>query len=109
MNRRLAPVQQSKTTYKGTRKRLRLLFFVMVCFLSWAGLTLYDQLQKSQANAAKLSELQKVYAETKQLNSDLKLELTRLEDPEYIGQIARRDQNMYLPGETSINVTTPDP
>jgi cell division protein DivIC len=109
MSRQPDQANKTKTTYKGTRKRLRLLFFVLTCYFVWAGATMLDQQKKTQAHATQLVELQKTLENEQRLNGELKHEIKRLNDPEYIGQIARRDQNMYLPGETSINVTGNEP
>jgi len=88
----------------GARRRLRLLAIVVVLFMSWAVYTLFLQYHQSSVRAAQLHEAKDKLA-TAQLKSDsLKKEIQRLNDPEYIGQIARKEQGMGLPGEQSIQV-----
>lgn len=94
-----AKAKQSNTP-KGTRRRLRLLFFVMLCFMGWAGLTLWDQFGTFNTKAAKLAELEAKLAVVKEQNEQYKLQLIRLEDPEYIEQLLRKELHMTKEGET---------
>lgn len=97
--------QKPNNSAQGARRRLRLWLLVVAAFLGWAGFTLFGQMEQAGAKQAQINELQKAKAETEKQHEKLKLEMTRLNDPEYIGQLARRDQHMYLPGETPYNVT----
>ncbi|MFD2611536.1 FtsB family cell division protein [Paenibacillus gansuensis] len=100
--------QTKKTSeQKGLRKRLRLYLFVMICFIAWAGSTLVGQGSKMNDTHSQLKALQKKQKDIELQSEQLKLQLNRLNDPEYIGQIARKDLGMSLPGETSIQVTRP--
>ncbi|ANE45983.1 hypothetical protein SY83_06450 [Paenibacillus swuensis] len=101
--------KDSKQSNKGVRRRLRLYLFVLVCFMGWAGSILIGQTSKVNETHSQLQSLLKKQEEIKVQSEELNLQLKRLNDPEYIGQIARKDLGMSLPGETSIRVTRPQP
>ena len=90
----------SKTKYKGTRRRLRLLMVAVICFMGWAGGTLWDQLNKMDVKMSELTILEQKLSEAEQLNAQYKHEITRLNDPEYIEQRLRKDFHMTKEGET---------
>lgn len=96
---------QSSQGNNGARRRLRIWMLFMVLFLGWA---IYTFIMQSIHLAEKKEELaqhqvqkQKADAAFAQSQSEVK----RLEDPEYIGQVARKQYGMYLPGETPIWAT----
>ncbi|MFB9324351.1 septum formation initiator family protein [Paenibacillus aurantiacus] len=100
----MAAPSSKSTSNQGTKRRLKIWFFFVAIFMLWASYTLFDQLGKQEAAAAKLSEVElKIESATKQMN-DLKLQVDRLNDPEYIQQVARKEHNMIMPGEQSIHV-----
>ncbi|WP_211749452.1 septum formation initiator family protein [Paenibacillus sp. Marseille-Q4541] len=99
-NNKQAGPQKSKVT--GARRRIMLWLAFMVCFTGWAGYTFYNQSTQMADKSAKLAEAKGSKAETDQALEELKQEVNRLQDPEYIGQIARKKYGMYLPGETPI-------
>jgi len=84
----------------GMRRRLRLLMFALACFLCWAGVTLWNQGDKVSAKISQLAELEYQLTLAAQLNEDLKKEIERLHDDEYIEQRVRRDFHMKKPGDT---------
>ena len=89
--------QNSK--YTGTRRRLRVLIVVLICFLAWAGTNFWEQIGKVNA---KMNELKMAEAEldkSKEENLGYKQEILRLNDKEYIEQKARKDFQMKRPGE----------
>jgi len=94
----------------GARRRLRLLLIVMVIFLSWAAYTLADQYGQLSHRRTELQEADKRLSDARAKNEALQQEIDRLNDPEYIGQIARKEQGMGLPGEQPIQIekSTPD-
>ncbi|HEX7055838.1 MAG TPA: septum formation initiator family protein [Bacilli bacterium] len=85
---------------KGRRRRMRLLLFILSAFLLWAVLTFFSQQDNLQGKNSRLAQMQKKLAESVKQNKELKLEVTRLNDPEYIEQRARKDFHMIRPGET---------
>ncbi|WP_276357738.1 FtsB family cell division protein [Cohnella caldifontis] len=88
----------------GARRRLRLLMIVMVVFMSWAAYTLVNQLGQINDRRAEYRESAKKLSEAQAKNEALKQEVSRLNDLEYIGQIARKEQGMGLPGERPIQI-----
>lgn len=74
----------------------------MVCFTGWAGFSFFNTSSQIADKSAKLTEVKGTQAEKEQTLEELKQEVNRLQDPEYIGQIARKKYGMYLPGETPI-------
>ncbi|MBB3114124.1 cell division protein DivIC [Paenibacillus phyllosphaerae] len=101
----MATARTGKSTAQaGTKRRLRIWLLFVVMFMLWASYTLFAQLDSQREAESKLDEVQlKIQVATKQME-DLKLQIDRLNDPEYIQQVARRDQNMIKPGEKSIVV-----
>jgi len=83
----------------ATRRRLRVLFLFLLCFMAWAGLTLWDQVGAVRGNVQKLSELEQKLETTKEKNEALKLQLIRLQDPEYIEQLLQSELHMTKEGE----------
>ncbi|MEF3306558.1 FtsB family cell division protein [Paenibacillus sp. GYB003] len=85
---------------KGARRRVRLLAFAMVGFLTWAALILWNQQGRLGVKAAQVEELMQKQAETVKLNEGYKKEIDRLNDPEYILQKIRKEYHYSRPGET---------
>jgi cell division protein DivIC len=88
----------------GASRRLKLLLFVIILFLSWAGYTLIDQYGQINTRFGEMRETEKKFTDAQAKSNALKQEIERLNDPEYIGQIARKDQGMGLPGEKPIHI-----
>lgn len=88
----------------GARRRLKLLLIVMVLFLSWAGYTVAKQYEQLNGRRAEMQDAQQNLFNAQQKNEALKQEIIRLNDSEYIGQIARKEQGMGLPGERPIQI-----
>lgn len=93
----------------GARRRLKILLFVMVVFLSWAGYTLVNQYGQMSDRHAELQESGQKLSDAQKKSEALKQEIARLNDDEYIAQIARKEQGMGFPGELPIQIekTTP--
>lgn len=98
------PKQETQKTSKnkGAQRRKRMYMAVMALFLVWAGSTLYSQYIQIQESSEALA--QKRLEEKSSLESRDKLsqEVQRLQDPEYVGQIARKKFGLYPPGEMPI-------
>ncbi|MEK4061762.1 MULTISPECIES: FtsB family cell division protein [Paenibacillus] len=84
-------------------KRRRFIWAVMVTvFFGWAGYIFFAQ---SAAIADKSEQLAKKQASSEGVTASLnqlKYEVSRLNDDEYIGQLARKWYNMYPLGEQPI-------
>lgn len=92
----------------GVRRRLKLLLLVVGLFMSWAGYTVFAQEQEKADRIRELREVERQLQEVRETNAALRREIERLNDPEYIGQIARQ-QGMGLPGEQPIRIERADP
>lgn len=94
------PIQQNNKQSVGMRRRMRLLSFLMCIFIAWAGFAVWEQSQILNEKKQKLSALQEHLAEVQVANEYYKLEITRLNDPEYIEQRLRKDLHLTKEGET---------
>ncbi|MFC4600586.1 FtsB family cell division protein [Cohnella hongkongensis] len=86
----------------GARRRLKLLLFVVILFLSWAGYVLITQSGQIDDRSRQLEEANRKLADAQARNEELKLQIERLNDDEYIGQLARKEHGLGLPGEVPI-------
>ncbi len=86
--------------HKGIRRRLRLLIIAVLGFMSWAGITFWDQSDLVGAKFEQLSVLQGKLDQVTQTNEDYKQQVMKLNDPEYIEQIVRKNFQMTRDGET---------
>nr|WP_281067929.1 septum formation initiator family protein [Cohnella thailandensis] len=77
--------------------------------MSWAIYTLFMQYNQAADRNVQLIEAKKQLSDAQAKNVALKQEVARLNDPEYIGQIARKEQGMGLPGEKSIQMENSAP
>ncbi|MEK8133010.1 septum formation initiator family protein [Paenibacillus filicis] len=85
---------------KGSMRRRRLVMLVLICFLSWAGVTLWNQVDKINDRKEKLSALELKRAEAQRVQDSANREIARLDDPEYVEQIIRKELQYVKPGET---------
>jgi len=85
---------------KGSFRRRRLVFLMLAGFMSWAGITLWNQEGKLSERQEKVSALQQKQLEAEQINSNVQREIERLNDPEYVEQKIRKDLHYVRPGET---------
>lgn len=90
---------KSKLKYTGTRKRLRLLMIVLVCFMAWAGMTLWEQVGKVNAKVASLNQSEEKLAKVQKQNEEYRRDILRLNNKEYIEQRVRKEFQMKRLGE----------
>ncbi|MCI3923258.1 septum formation initiator family protein [Paenibacillus sp. TRM 82003] len=84
---------------RGARRRRRL-FLVIVCgFSAWACLTLWEQTGAMSEKKDEMAQLQLKLDEVRADHENFQAEVTRLQDPEYIEQKARKDYGMVRPGD----------
>lgn len=74
--------------------------FILMSFMCWTAITLWNQQGDLNAKYTRLSSIQTQLEESKKINEQLKMEITRLNDNEYIEQRVRKDYRMTRPGET---------
>ncbi|MCM3431865.1 MULTISPECIES: septum formation initiator family protein [Brevibacillus] len=90
----------SPSNRKGQKRRIRLFFFVILCCFIWTGYTLYLQ---SGVLAQKKSELETLQQETavlQQKREELTYEASRLNDQDYLAELARKRIYFTKPGES---------
>lgn len=85
---------------KASRRRIRLLTLLVLCYFAWAGITFSEQTDKFEDKQTKLSDLEVKLGENSMLNEGYRHEVERLHDPEYIEQKLRKDYQMTKEGET---------
>lgn len=94
--------QTAGTKKTGARKRLRLWLLFVVAFMVWAGYTLVHQTLEVAGQKVQLDDRQKLVAKTEAERDSLKQEIAKLNDDEYLGQMARKKLDLYPPGEKAI-------
>ncbi|MFC4303150.1 FtsB family cell division protein [Cohnella boryungensis] len=92
----------AKPAAAGARRRLKLLLFVIVLFMSWAVYVLISQYAQINDRSGQLEEANRNLSDAQAKNDELELQIARLNDDEYIGQIARKEYGLGLPGEVRI-------
>jgi cell division protein DivIC len=102
VNKRMSP-------NPGMRRRIRFLMFIVLCLLIWAVVTVWDQSRKMDENSGKLTALNMKLADESKTNENMKQELVRLNDPEYRGEIARKQQHLSKPGEIPFDIPKTNP
>ncbi|MFF2890601.1 septum formation initiator family protein [Paenibacillus sp. NPDC057967] len=86
----------------AARRRYRIWMMFIVLFMGWAGYTLFGQMQQQKATFEKLTTIESGIEETRSQTEALKREVERLNDPEYISQLATKEQGMVKEGEQQI-------
>lgn len=91
-----------KSSATGAKRRKFIWFIFVAAFFGWAGYIFFAQ---GALLADKKDELAKKQESNENVNKSLhqlKYEVSRLNDDEYIGQLARKWYNMYPEGEFPI-------
>jgi len=78
------------TNRKGQRRRMRLFFFFVLCFFIWTGYTLYLQSGVLAQKKTELETLKQEAATLQQKQEELTYEASRLNDQEYLAELARK-------------------
>ncbi|MFC5530026.1 FtsB family cell division protein [Cohnella yongneupensis] len=88
----------------GVRRRMKLLLFVMVIFMSWAVYVLYVQHGLMGDRAGDLQEADKKLNDATVQSEALKQKIVQLNDREYVEELARKEQGMGYPGEIPLEI-----
>ncbi|WEK54288.1 MAG: septum formation initiator family protein [Candidatus Cohnella colombiensis] len=88
----------------GVRRRLKLLIFLMILFMSWAVYVLFTQYGQINDRTTQLREADKQLSDAVIRSEQLKQEIVKLNDQEYVSELARKDQGLGYPGEVPINI-----
>jgi cell division protein DivIC len=90
----------SHVNRKGQKRRIRLFLFFVLCLFVWIGYTLYLQGGMLSEKEAELETLKKEAAEVQQQQAELAYKASRLNDQEYIAELARKEWFFTKPGES---------
>lgn len=88
----------------GSKRRLRIWAMFITLFMCWAAYTFIGQLKDAKATKVQLTEIKKQVDESALQSKQLEQQIDRLNDPEYIRQLATKEQGMVTPGEQQIQV-----
>jgi len=91
-----------KTNNIGRKRRMRIVMLFVLCFFVWTGYTFYVQSISLSDKEAELQALLHEKAQAKQTQDELVYKANRLNDKEYIAEIARKNYFMAYPWETLI-------
>ncbi|MGN7458008.1 FtsB family cell division protein [Paenibacillus pasadenensis] len=90
-------MESPKTT--GARRRFKLWLVAMTVILAWAGYALFSQTQRQAETAERLSLAKDRLEQLHQQTDELQAKIKQLNDPEYISQLASKQQGWVKPGE----------
>lgn len=82
------------------KRRIRLFLFFVLCFLAWTGYTAYTQSSVLAQKREELEALRKEAEAARQVQAELMYKYSRLQDKEYIAELARKHYFLSLEGET---------
>lgn len=88
-----------QTNRRGQKRRIRLFLFLMLFFATWTGYTVYLQSGVLAEKESELQELEQKVAAMRETNMELKYNINRLHDEEYIAELARKKYALAKPGE----------
>jgi len=93
---------QGKSVQAATKRRLKIWLFLIVLFLGWAVYTVINQMyQKDHLNEQLLSLEANRNAMEQELQ-ELENKVMLLNDPEYMSQLATKEQGLVREGEQQI-------
>ncbi|WP_134685243.1 FtsB family cell division protein [Brevibacillus migulae] len=89
----------SPSNKQGQKRRIRLVMFFVLCFAVWTGYTAYLQSGILSEKEKELETLRQQATEIKQTQAELTYKVSRLNDKEYIAELARKEYFLSKPGE----------
>jgi len=93
---------QTKSVQAATKRRLKIWLFLIVLFIGWAVYTVVNQMyQKDSLNEQLLSIEATRDVMQKELH-ELENKVMLLNDPEYMSQLATKEQGLVKEGEQQI-------
>ncbi|WP_168123339.1 septum formation initiator family protein [Paenibacillus sp. HB172176] len=90
------------TVVSGAKRRYKLWMIFIVIFMGWAAYTLFGQMQQKNTTHTKYIETQAQLEAARAQSQDLQSQIDKLNDPEYISQLATKEQGMVKEGEKQI-------
>ncbi|MFS0725055.1 FtsB family cell division protein [Paenibacillus sp. 1P07SE] len=104
----MAATGNKQTAYAGTKRRLKLWFIAVSLFMGWAVYTMVGQSGSQAETQSKLMAIEQQLEASEQKSAELQQKMERLNDAEYIQEIARKQYGLIKPGERPIQVTVPE-
>lgn len=92
--------EQRRKRRRGLVRRLSVFGVIMLIFTALSGYTYYEQKQTLNEQEREYEENQAELAALEEKEDELSLEIKRLQEPEYIAEIARRDYFLSNSDET---------
>lgn len=92
---------------KGQIRRKRIMYLFLGSFLIWASYNWYEQSKVVQAKKEELQQLEQQLAERLEEKAMLEYKLQRLNDPEYLANLARSNLYLSKPGEIIFTIIEP--
>lgn len=91
----------------ASKRRMRIWMFGVCCFIAWGGYNVWSQGDQIAAKAEQLTEMEAKLKQVQVQHEAYKLEVTRLNDSEYIEQKIRKDYHYTRDGETMFYTPKP--
>ncbi|MFD1957218.1 septum formation initiator family protein [Paenibacillus thailandensis] len=91
-------------TGRGSKRRMRLWLTFMILFMGWAAYTFIGQMKQQSETALRYETIEQQRNEAVARKQELNKQIERLNDPEYIEQLATKEQGMVKEGEKVIQV-----
>lgn len=98
------PNANTEEAARKRRKRLRWFSGLMLLFFVWAGSTWLDQKSALEEKRVELEEIQQKVNAVNEEQMELLYQVKRLNDYDYIAEIARKDYFLSRPGEVIFKV-----
>lgn len=91
--------KQTPANNKGQKRRMRIFMFFVLLFSIWTGYTAYLQSGLLTEKEEQLKQLQAASVSEQQLQAELAYKANRLNDKEYLAELARKQWYLTKPGE----------
>lgn len=99
-----ASSSNKSTNRHGTKRRMKLWLTFMILFMGWAAYTFFGQMKQQSETALRFSAIEQQRDEAMLQQQELNKQIDKLNDPEYIEQLATKEQGMVKEGEKVIQV-----
>jgi cell division protein FtsB len=98
-------VSSKRSSSVGSKRRLRFLMIIVLCFMSWAAVNIWGQFAKLQEKSKAVANMEQQLVDAQKVKEQTKKEIARLHNDEYLDQIIRRDFHYSKTGETPLSVS----
>lgn len=93
---------QTKSVQAATKRRLKIWLFLIVLFIGWAVYTVVNQMYQKDSLNEQLLSLEANRDAMQQELQELENKVMLLNDPEYMSQLATKEQGLVKEGEQQI-------